>query len=157
MVKRRRVTYTTVGTLVVGLLVSVLVGMHKIGEGYKYDRSNQIIRCISGGEQIYYARTGKHPNTLEECLQVAASQFYCADASCASGEVRDAILAGRDAWGRRLEFEKRRLESGLLEVTIISIGSNGKREYSGADWSGDDIVGEFYIGKANSAEKEERP
>lgn len=138
--------------------VAIMIGWGARGptEKDRYDRTNLVIRCIEIGEHRYFETVGTDPATLDECLVAVASDRYCAERGCAVSPVRDDILARRDGWGRPLAFERRTLSNGVIEVTVISAGPNGKRDFTGKSYlvdapKGDDEIGHFYLRPTGSA------
>lgn len=113
------------------------------------ERTNSIIRCLNFAEYNYFDVNGAYPPTLDDYLAAAVSERYCEERYCTT-VVRDDILSKCDGWGRPLQFDRRTLENGIIEVTVVSLGLNGKRDFTGwsyldEDPKGDDVVGHFYL------------
>lgn len=133
---------------------SLLVWRQRNGEAFlaSYRQTKNVLLCIEMANSNYHELTGRYPNTLDVSLRAAVSDRYRHDASCSTAETRDCILAGYDSWGRPLELVRRKMGNGIVEVTMISYGADGLRQFGTLEAS-DDLIGFIYIASGDGSSR----
>jgi hypothetical protein len=131
-----------VATMMV-LAVHAASGCRDRLENKAHQETEYVINCITWGEGDFVRRYNRHPTTVDECVAFASEANGALERW--SAQVLKDVSTKRDGWGRPLQFEREPIGDGVVKITVISLGENGKREYAKGANKGDDLVGTFYL------------